>query len=586
MINIYFIESHISLIDFSRIVSKPSVAVQPSNGGVDIVLTASRAEMSDYGLDPFRAFYCTFPHDLFPRAWEKRYYEDGLIRNPDGTAKFALYGVRKVEALLKNAFGSDRVVVCFPQDLYKFVGPNTKVVGVSSMDPVSLAYVSTTYNSLIGIGGDGLNAEEFRRLMANPVFKGFKGKVILGGAGVWQIDEAKVRGRFPIDVLYHGMAERELVGLIQKIIAGEPVPADVQGGIPDYDKIPLIQGAACYGMVEITRGCGRGCAFCTPTMRKRWDVPIDRIVAEAKLNVSAGADMAFLATEDLFLYGCKSRFVPDKHKLRKMLSAVAGVPGIKYIQPSHAALAPVVYDKSVLEEITPVLMEKTRWGPHYKKSYKQKFITVEVGVETGSARLMNKSMRGKALPFKADSWRELVVQGFNNMNDHDWWPLATFMTGLPDETEDDLIQTLELLDDLMYTRSFLTPLVFIPIEEAALSSAKRVDLEKLSERQWEFIAKCWKHNIDFWAKDDKWWITPFLFGAYWGITRWLHGKKATRPAMRMVGLPDKMVGRGTRRKCDPSYCNDPPLQVVEGIPKDPAEFTEQIERTLVDQPEC
>ena len=146
---------------------------------------------------------------------------------------------------------------------------------------------------------------------------------------------------------------------------------------------PLIQGAACYGMVEITRGCGRGCAFCTPTMRKRHYVPIETIVEEVKLNVSQGADMAFLATEDLFLYGCKSKFVPDKHRLKKMLTSVAAVPGLKYIQASHAALAPIVYDKSVLEEITPVMMENTRWGPHYKKSYKQKFITVEVGVETG-----------------------------------------------------------------------------------------------------------------------------------------------------------------------------------------------------------
>jgi hypothetical protein len=39
-------------------------------GGFEIVLTASRAEMADYGLDPFLAFYCTFPSGLFPRSWE------------------------------------------------------------------------------------------------------------------------------------------------------------------------------------------------------------------------------------------------------------------------------------------------------------------------------------------------------------------------------------------------------------------------------------------------------------------------------------------------------------------------------------
>jgi hypothetical protein len=156
--------------------------------------------------------------------------------------------------------------------------------------------------------------------------------------------------------------------------------------------------------------------------------------------------------------------------------------------------------------------------------------------------------------------------------------LATLITGLPDENEDDLIQTLELIDDLMDTKSFLTPLVFIPIEEAVLSDAKRIDLERLSERQWEFITRCWKHNIDFWAHDDKWWLNPFLFAGYWGVTRWKHGRKATRSCMRMAGFPSDLVGYGTMKRCDPSFCNDPPLGLVDGIPKNPAEFTEEVDR--------
>ncbi|MEW5937795.1 MAG: radical SAM protein [Candidatus Thermoplasmatota archaeon] len=549
----------------------------PPGGGYEIVLTASRAEMSDYGQDPFLAFYCTFPHGLFPRAWEKKYYEKGAIRNPDGSAKYALYSLRKIEALLKNTLGKDRVVVCYPQDIERFVGPRTKIIGISSMDPVSLAYVSTTYNSIIGLGGDGLNAAEFRRMIELPVLKRFRGKVILGGAGVWQVNEAGLRAQLGIDVLFHGMAEGELVPLVKRILEGAEVPADIYASVPDHTNIPLIQGGATYGMVEITRGCGRGCAFCTPTMRKRYDIPIERIVEEVRLNVREGCEMAFLATEDIFLYGCQPRFIPDKQRLRRMLEAVAGVPGLKYIQIAHAALAPIVYDPSVLEEITPVLIEKTRWGPHYKRTYKQRFITVEVGVETGSARLMNASMRGKALPFKADAWREIVVRGFGNMNDYDWWPLATLMTGLPGETEEDIVQTLELIDDLKGTKSFLTPLLFIPIEEATLSGAKRVDLDKLSELQWEFIAMCWRHNIEFWAREDKWWLHPLLFSTYWLYTRWRHGRRSWRPAMRMLGFPERLVGAGIRKRCDPSYCNDPPLQTVSGIPMSPQEFFAALE---------
>ncbi len=524
-------------------------------GGKEIVLTASRAEMSDYGLDPFKAFYCTFPHKFFPRSWEKKYYENRCL-SEDGTAKFAPYGLRKVEAILKDAFGEDVVAVCYPQDLDRFVGTRTKLIGISSMDPASLAYVSTTYNSLIGFGGIGLNAVEFKRLLSHPVFKWYEGVVMVGGAGVWQIKEANLQDELGIDVLYHGMAESDLVTLVKKILNGEKVPRDFYASAPDYSKLPLIRAPSTYGMVEITRGCGRGCAFCTPTMRNRYDIPIEHIVKEVEVNTAAGMEMVFLATEDIFLYGSKKNFLPNKEKLTAMLGRVASVPGVKYIQIAHAALAPIVYDVSVLEAITPILLPKTRWRPEYKKTYKTPFISVEVGVESGSPRLMGKLMRGKALPYKPEEWPEVVVSGFGNMNDYNWWPLATLMTGLPGETEDDLLLTLELIDDLMDTKSFLTPLVFVPIEEALLSEARRVDMERLTELQWEFITRCWKHNIDFWASESKWWINPLIFSVYWVWGRWKHGRKSFRPVMRLVGMPIASPFAGSINMCNPVLCQN------------------------------
>ena len=135
--------------------------------GYHLVLTASRAEMSDYGLDPFAAFTCTFPHRLLP----KKYLEGWFVPrcNDDGSARFAPYGLRKVESMLVDEFGEDELVVTHPDHLHRFVGPDTRAILISSMDPMGLAYVSTTYNSLIGFGGEALNASEFRRLMEDPV---------------------------------------------------------------------------------------------------------------------------------------------------------------------------------------------------------------------------------------------------------------------------------------------------------------------------------------------------------------------------------------------------------------------------------
>jgi len=508
--------------------------------GYKIVLTASRAEASIYGYDPFVAFTNTFPHKLFP----KRYLEEWFVprRNQDGSAQFMPYGLRKAEAVLMDAFGEDNVISANADDLERFVGDDTRLICITSMDPMGLAYVSTTYNSLIGFGGDALNASEFRWLMKRPEFKRKNLKVLLGGAGVWQINEAKSADEFGIDHLFHGEAEVNLGEVVGRILKGEKIERDIKGGKPKPDDVPVIKRAASYGMVEVTRGCGRMCQFCTPTMRKRYSIPLDKIMKEVETNIKYKSDMVFVATEDMFLYKCKEKFKPNKEELVKLYSAIADYPGVKYIQVSHASFAPIVYDPSVLEALSPILLEKSRWGPEYKSAYRKKFVTVEVGIETGSTRMMNRFMKGKALPYSVDNWPEVVLQGVGNMNDHDWWPLCTLMTGLPDETEDDLLKTLELVDDLKGSSTFLTPLLFIPIEEAVLSKAKRVNLDTLTELQWEFITQCWRHNIDFWAPDKKAPIHALIFSIYWTIARWKHGKHSTRPVMKLAGIPEDFLG--------------------------------------------
>ena len=519
--------------------------------GAKIVLTASRAESSIYGYDPFVAFTNTFPHKLFPRSYLEEWFRP--LRNQDGTAQFMPYGLRKVEALLMEEFGEDMVATVNAADLDNFVGEDTKLICITSMDPVGLAYVSTTYNSLIGFGGDALNASEFRWLMDRPAMKRPNVKVLLGGAGVWQVNEAKAADKFGIDYLFHGEAEDGFVDAARNILKGEKLPRDIYGGKPDPEQIPLIERAGSYGMVECSRGCGRMCQFCTPTMRKRYFVPLETIMKEVKTNVKYGSEMIFIATEDIFLYKCRDRFRPNKEALVKLYRTIADHPGVKYIQISHASLAPIVYDASVLEELSPILLEKTRWGPHYKSGYKKRFVSVEVGIETGSTRIMNKYMKGKALPYSVDHWPEIVQQGVGNMNDHDWWPLCTLMTGLPDETEDDLLRTLELIDDLKGSNSLLVPLLFIPIETAMLGKAKRASLGGVSELQWEFISQCWRHNIDTWAADERHMYQALIFTTYWAISRWKHGKNSVRPIMKLAGMPDRFIGGAYVSKSDRNF---------------------------------
>ncbi len=521
--------------------------------GVPIVLTASRVEANEYQNNPFWAFVCTFPKKI--SGYFLREHLNSLEHNFDGTAKRTIYGLRKIESMLIDEFGEKNVVVTHYDNLHKFIGKKTKVVGISSMDPMGLAYVSTTYNSLIGFGGESLNSYEFKKLVLHPSIQKYKPKVIVGGQGSWQVSEANAQEKLGIDVLFQGEGEKDLIKIFKKLMKGKSVPNYYIAKKPNRSKVAIIKHAASYGMVEITRGCGRACHFCSPTMRTKYSFPINHIMKEVEVNVKEGSSTIFTVTEDIFLYKSKKNFIPNRKEVTKLYKTIASYPGVDFILLSHASFAPVVYDKKLLEDLTPFLIEKTKWSPSENNAYKQSFISVEMGIETGSVNLMKKHMKGKALPFSVENWPELVVQAIGHMNDYDWWPLCTIMTGQPDETEDDVIATLNLIDDLKAHNSkmFYTPVLFIPLKEAVLGNCSRANLNNLTELQWEVISRSWRNNIDFWAPQVQKRAGPLFFFGYWLYGRWRLGKKSTKALMRLAGFP---VTNKIDKKCNPEYCGN------------------------------
>ncbi len=521
--------------------------------GFPIVLTSPPNEISDYNLDPFVAFLSSFPNNFFLKNLVKRRF---LVpkNKEDGSAKFVPYGLRKIESLLLNEFGEKYVVVCHPDHIENFVGSNTKVVGISTMDPMGLAYATTTYSSILAFGGESINSVEFRHLIAHPSIQKYKPKIIVGGGGAWQIDEANKLDEYRIDSLVLGEAENSVVDIFISAMNGGELPRIIRPKRPDLGSIPPINHAATYGVVEISRGCGRGCQFCSPTMRHKSSFPIDHIMKEVAVNIKNGSKMIFLATEDIFLYKSQGKFIPNKKEVVDLVKTISAYPGVEYIQPAHASLAPVLYDPQMVEELSHILLEKTRWTPEYKSMYREKFISVEIGIETGSVRLMKKYMKGKALPYNINNWPEIVTQAVGIMNDNNWYPLATIMTGLPDETEEDTIATLELVDELSNFKMFITPILFVPLKDCLLSEARRIKLDHLTDLQWDFIGSCFKYNFNFWLPHAKWRIMTGALLSYILYYSWKHGPKAFYPMTKASGLADTFIGNKIFRGCDPRMC--------------------------------
>jgi radical SAM superfamily enzyme YgiQ (UPF0313 family) len=216
---------------------------------------------------------------------------------------------------------------------------------------------------------------------------------------------------------------------------------------------------------------------------------------EVAVNTKEGNSRVTLVTEDLFLYGMKDpRFVPNREAIVRLVKSVASVPGVTGIQPSHTSLAPVVADPEMVKEVAEILVEHN-WYFHGPKP----IVTSEVGLETGSVRLMRKYMAGKTLPFAPEVWKELATQSFGLMNDVDWYPLATLIIGLPDEQEGDVLETLELMDDLHDSSAFYVPLFFVPLENCLLMNNKGTELDTLTRARWDLFTRCWEYNVRIWG---------------------------------------------------------------------------------------
>src|SRR5574341_996612 len=105
------------------------VAAAPANHGKLIVLTAPLTETVDHAGYFIQMALASLPKRMEGIINQKYPQWRNLERNEDGSARYMPAGVRLVEASLLRGFPPEDLVCCYPEDLPKFVGPRTRVVG-------------------------------------------------------------------------------------------------------------------------------------------------------------------------------------------------------------------------------------------------------------------------------------------------------------------------------------------------------------------------------------------------------------------------------------------------------------------------
>jgi radical SAM superfamily enzyme YgiQ (UPF0313 family) len=460
-----------------------------------ILLTADRTLMSDYHKNEFLGFGTCAPPNVIP-DWLYSFLFFPPIKTKNGVPIAAPYGLRKIEAqLLSEGFD---VLTVDPDHVGKYIN-EAKVLGIHVMDPFGLGPASSTLASILK--KEPFLAQYFRALMNKPEIRKAKRqglKIILGGPGVWQFRfRPKLVEKYGINCIIEGEAERVIGKIVRAALNDEDLPQYYEVSVketPSLEEIPDIVNPSINGLVEIGRGCCRGCKFCSVTLRPlRWH-PYEKILREMDVNIKNGRiNWSCLHAEDVMLYGSKNT-LPDDDKLIKLNElAVNKCEGLSW---SHCSLAAIASKPKLFSQVAEIILRKQPWWG------------AEVGIETGSAELAKKVMPTKAHPFKPEEWPEVVRVGMGLMHDNNLIPACTLIVGTPEETEDDLTKTIELMDDLKDIRSLIVPLFFVPM--GRLKDEEWFKETQMTELHKELLIKCLNH--DFYWVDD---VVGLAFAGKW-----------------------------------------------------------------------
>ncbi|MDD1741849.1 MAG: B12-binding domain-containing radical SAM protein [Methanotrichaceae archaeon] len=446
--------------------------------GKRIVLTSDSTMMSSYHGGVLLGFASIMPASVMPNWIFHWLFCPTTPASPEGHALIAPCGMRKVEAsLLEAGFTRDEVVVAHPNFLKKSIGSETEIVGITHDDPLGKIAIREI-EEIIGRGAPH-NRIEFLELINHSLIKKYKPKIVVGGNGAWEL----IGEDLPVDHIFIGEAENDFPEICRQILRGENVPEVIRGGIVSGEKIPVNRGATIAGIVEIGRGCWRGCAFCSPTTRSFRHRPLNKILEDARINIQNGQKDILLHSEDVFAYGSNGSS-PNKMKLLEMIKEIKKLES-RTIDVSHLSLATVHQNQDTLREVSDIVGVKSS----------QKYMSAWIGIETGSCRILQMHMPRKTLPRDPESWPEIVLDCYSLFSEESWLPVASLVLGLPGETAEDVIETIELVESVKEYPGLMLPLFFTPIAESKLGKIKGFGRDIALPEHWELVGLCLEYDL-------------------------------------------------------------------------------------------
>ena len=224
------------------------------------------------------------------------------------------------------------------------------------------------------------------------------------------------------------------------------------------DSRRIITTGGYYSYLKIAEGCDKRCTYCSiPLFKGRYrSTPIEKLVEEARYLAENGVRELILVAQETSVYGAD---LYGEKKLPELLHELCKIEGIEWIRIMYC----------YPEEITDELIDTIKNEPkicHY----------LDMPIQHSSDRILKKMGRRTT----REDLRNII--GKLRKEIPDIALRTTLITGFPTETEDDVNDLLDFVDEMEFDR--LGVFTYSPEEGTAAASMEgQIDEEEKLDRR-------------------------------------------------------------------------------------------------------